>query len=70
SFKTLHLFLKIKVLRRPVEATAQTGRSCKAQYRAKGQFGRVPRHQKLVDLYGNKFHRLEPITEFFNTIGS
>jgi hypothetical protein len=24
SFKTLHLFLKIKVLRRPVEATAQT----------------------------------------------
>lgn len=26
--------------------------------------------KKLVDLYGNKFHRLEPITEFFNTIGS
>ena len=27
SFKTLHLFLKIKVLRRPVEATVQTCRS-------------------------------------------
>jgi hypothetical protein len=35
---------------------------------AKGQFGRAPRHQKLVGLYGKKFHQLAPKTEFFNTI--
>jgi hypothetical protein len=35
---------------------------------AKSQFGRTPRHQKLVSLYGEKFHQLEPKTVFFNTI--
>ena len=33
-----------------------------------GQFDRPPRRQKLVALYGEKFPRSDPKTEFFNTI--
>ena len=33
-----------------------------------GQFDGPPRRQKLVALYGEKFPRSDPKTEFFNTI--
>ncbi|MEY8099664.1 hypothetical protein AB9F29_19990, partial [Falsihalocynthiibacter sp. S25ZX9] len=38
SWQTLHLFLKIKVLRRPVEATEGTGHSLRVRTECAGTF--------------------------------